>query len=269
MIPLRDNNPTRSFPAVTIALILVNIAVFYLQNVGGPEMNAVFNGTYSFIPYELTHNVDLVGVITQTRDGGLTFHAGQPSVDDPLSRAAMPLGPSPHPLFLTIFTSMFMHGSLMHIIGNMLFLWIFGNNVEDALGKVRFLLFYLACGFAAAIVQTVSGPNTFIPNMGASGAIAGVMGAYIVMWPEARVLTLISLGFFFLLREVRAFWVLGIWIVLQLLTSHLQQGGEATGGVAYFAHIGGFAAGLIGIVMLGGRELGRKQRRFATRRWEA
>ena len=132
-----------------------------------------------------------------------------------MARNDIPYGPSPHPLWLTIFTSMFLHGGLLHIGGNMLYLWIFGNNIEDALGKGRFLLFYLVCGLAASAAQIAIDPNSLIPNVGASGAIAGVLGAYFILYPNARVLSLVPI-FIYFLAEVRAFWVLLLWIVLNV-----------------------------------------------------
>jgi membrane associated rhomboid family serine protease len=147
--------------------------------------------------------------------------------------------PSP---VVTIFTSMFMHGGLFHIAGNMLYLWIFGNNVEDTLGHGRYLIFYLACGVAAAMAQTAVGPGSPIPMVGASGAVSGVLGAYLLLFPHAHVTTLIILGFFFRLVQIPAVIVLGFWIVLQVLNGLGSFG--ASGGVAFFAHIGGFVAGL-------------------------
>lgn len=267
MIPLKDNNPTRTFPFITIALILLNAYVFYAEYSAGDQRVQQITGTYGFVPYKLSHDANPVGLLRQDRRGYLHFHAMDPDSPPPPSGAGVYLGPSPQPIWLTIFTAMFLHGSLMHIAGNMLFLWIFGNNVEDVLGKVRYALFYLACGVAAALAQTAADPNSLIPNIGASGAIAGVMGAYIVMWPEARVLTLIPLCFLFVLREIPAFWVLGIWILYQVLTVYLQQGGQDNGGVAYMAHIGGFATGVILILLLGGRTLGRRSRRYSAGMW--
>jgi membrane associated rhomboid family serine protease len=155
---------------------------------------------------------------------------------------ACPVGPDlPLPV-LTIFTSMFMHGGLVHLAGNMLYLWIFGNNVEDTLGHTRYLVFYLLSGIAAALAQTLVGPSSVVPMVGASGAISGVLGAYLVLFPGARVTTLIILGFFFRLVQIPAMVVLGFWIVLQVLNGLGSFG--SSGGVAFFAHIGGFVAGM-------------------------
>jgi rhomboid family protein len=218
VLPLRDNVPTRTFPVVTVGIIVVNVLV-WLWEVGGTSVETdVIH--YGYYPCKI--------------DG--------PCVDFALNAKI--------PWYENAFTSMFMHGGWEHIIFNMLFLWIFGNNVEDALGRVRFLLWYLAGGLAATVVQTFvtlhfgNAQEASIPNIGASGAIAAVLGAYFVLLPRARVLSVIILGFIFL-REIPAIWFLGIWFVFQL-----WQGGwsvahpEAGGGVAFFAHIGGFAFGM-------------------------
>jgi membrane associated rhomboid family serine protease len=230
VIPLRDNVPTRTFPVVTIALIAVNALVWFWELGGRGVDYHVFKDGY----YPCSIQGPCVQVV-----------AGEPS----------------HHLswWESTFTSMFMHGSWEHIIGNMLFLWIFGNNVEDALGRVRFILWYLAAGIAATALQTFvtlsfgTATDASIPNIGASGAIAGVLGAYFLLLPRARVLTVIFLGLIFL-REIPAIWFLGIWIALQL-----WQGGvglthpDQTGGVAVFAHIGGFAFGLLTVYLVAKR----------------
>ena len=227
MIPLKDNVPTRTTPVVTIGLIVVN-ALVWLWEVSSPgiDYHVVADGYY---PCTVQGPCEAAQVGTHVFSHHLPWYEGA-------------------------LTSMFMHGGWVHIIGNMLFLWIFGNNVEDALGKVRFLLWYVAGGLAATALQTFvtlsfgTVRDASIPNIGASGAIAAVLGAYFVLLPRARVLTAIILGFFFFLREIPAVWFLGIWIALQL-----WQGGfglthpESTGGVAVFAHIGGFAFGLLTI----------------------
>jgi membrane associated rhomboid family serine protease len=150
------------------------------------------------------------------------------------------------PVWETVFTSMFMHGSILHIAGNMLFLWIFGNNVEDSMGRVKFLAFYLLAGVAALALQIAVGPNSTAPTVGASGAIAGVLGGYIVLYPRARVLTLVVIILFFTVIELPALWVLGIWFAEQALfgATNLTNPAGGGGGVAYFAHVGGFAFGL-------------------------
>jgi membrane associated rhomboid family serine protease len=220
VIPIKDNVPTRTFPIVTVGLIAANIAVWIWEFTGTPVEHDVLH--YGFYPCTL----DGPCVAPAT----LVHHL---------------------PWFESVFTAMFMHGSWLHIGGNMLFLWIFGNNVEDAFGRVRFLLWYLTAGLAAAAVQTIvtlvfaSPAGASIPNIGASGAIAGVLGAYFVLLPTASVLTAFIVVFIVFLRELPAVWFLGIWIVFQLWEggfSILQP--QAGGGVAFFAHIGGFAFGL-------------------------
>jgi membrane associated rhomboid family serine protease len=231
VIPLRDNVPTRTFPVVTVGLIVVNAIVWFWELRGrGLSYHVIKDGYY---PCSI-HGPCLVNV------GGERF------VHD-------------LPWWESTFSSMFMHGGWEHIIGNMLFLWIFGNNVEDALGRVRFLLWYLAAGIAATALQTFvtltfgTATDASIPNIGASGAIAGVLGAYFLLLPRARVLTVIFFGLIFL-REIPAIWFLGIWIALQL-----WQGGfglthpDQTGGVAVFAHIGGFAFGLLTVYLVAKR----------------
>jgi membrane associated rhomboid family serine protease len=255
MIPLRDDNPTRTFPIVTILLIAANVVVFLYEKASGP----LFDAQFAMIPYKLvTGQQYLMGILHATNAGNLVF---QPlnSLPQSIGPDDILIAPSPIPPWATIFTAMFMHANLLHIGGNMLFLWIFGNNVEDALGKTKFLIFYLVCGVAAALAQTAIDPHSLVPTLGASGAIAGVLGAYIIMYPDARVLTLFTVGLIFL-REISAFWVLAIWIGLQVVEEVIGFGGMATGGVAYMAHIGGFSAGLIIILLLGGRALGQQQR---------
>ena len=216
MFPLKDDNPSRTAPVVTVALIVLNALVFVYQislQAGGPDgarAAQAFIEEFGLVPCRLT--------------------------------GACRVGPElPLPV-LTIFTSMFMHGGLFHIGGNMLYLWIFGNNVEDTLGHIRYLIFYLLSGIAAALAQTVVGPSSLVPMVGASGAISGVLGAYLVLFPGAHVTTLIILGFFFRVVQIPAMVVLGFWIVLQVLNGLGSFG--ASGGVAFFAHIGGFVAGM-------------------------
>ena len=226
MLPLHDNVPTRRTPVVTIGLIAANFVVWI---------------------WELQH-----------RESTVDHYAYYPcSVQGPC------LGPAAQhhlPAWEGAFSSMFMHASWLHILGNMLFLWIFGNNVEDALGPIRFLLWYLIGGIAAIALQTFvtlhwGGPHdASIPNIGASGAIAAVLGAYFLLLPNAKVLTAIFLGFFFFIQEVPAILFLGIWILLQLWEGglgilHPQQGG----GVAVFAHIGGFAFGILTVYLIAKR----------------
>ena len=232
MLPLRDNVPTRTFPLVTVGIIAVNALVWFWELSGrGVDYHVVKDGYYPCSLHGPCEAIQIGGTVVTHH---LSWWEGT-------------------------FTSMFMHGSWEHIIGNMLFLWIFGNNVEDALGKVRFLLWYLAAGVAATALQTFvtlqfgTVRDASIPNIGASGAIAGVLGAYFLLLPRARVLTVIFFGFIFF-REIGAIWFLGIWIALQL-----WQGGvglthpDQTGGVAVFAHIGGFAFGLLTVFLVAKR----------------
>lgn len=216
MIPLRDENPTRRFPVATAVLIGINVAVFVFQ-LTLPRAGLTLDGFFSragLVPYELANRIDI-----------------------PPSDLV--------PWWATPFTSMFMHGGWLHIVFNMLYLWIFGDNVEHLLGRARFVAFYLVCGLAAAFTQVVVDVGSTTPVIGASGAVAGVLGAYIVRWPRARVTTLVILGIFFPLVELPAWILLGIWFVLQAAEGLLSLGAAA--GVAYFAHIGGFVAGMLGI----------------------
>lgn len=228
MFPLRDDNPTRSAPIITITLIVINVAVFLLQLSIGLNASVFLFG---LIPAELLNQPAQV-----LESAEFTRRALEANFD---------------PAWATIFSSMFMHGSWMHIISNMWFLWIFGNNVEDALGKVRFTLFYLACGVAAALAQAFLGPNSPIPMVGASGALAGVLGAYLVLFPGSRVLVLIT-TLIITTIEVPAWLMLGYWFVLQVLQGVVSFGPKATGGVAYAAHVGGFVAGWLLVRFIGG-----------------
>lgn len=212
MIPLRDNLPTRHAPVVTLLFIGINayafLKLFWLGSYAGQRYLLY----YGLIPCSLTGSCQVAG------------RAFSPEV--------------------TLLTSMFVHAGFFHFAGNMLYLWIFGNNVEDAMGSIRFFVFYLLCGLGAAYAQILIGPESRIPMVGASGAVSGVLGAYLLLFPYARVLTLIPIFFFIQVVEIRAVFVLGFWIVIQLLNGALTFGSES-GGVAWFAHIGGFAAGCI------------------------
>ena len=210
-IPLRDENPTLRFPAVTLLLVALNIAVFVYQVISPQGLNdhVVRMGV---IPYEISHFRSLA-------EG---------------ARLSPPL---------TLFAAMFIHGGILHLAGNMLFLWIFGNNIEDFLGPFRFILFYFLAGLGATFVQVIFSPNSRVPMIGASGAIAGVLGAYLVLYPAARVMTLVFLFFFIRVVAIPAAYVLGFWFFLQILSAGLG------GGVAWFAHIGGFLVG-IGLIRL-------------------
>uniref|UniRef100_A0A831XFH6 Rhomboid family intramembrane serine protease n=1 Tax=Geobacter metallireducens TaxID=28232 RepID=A0A831XFH6_GEOME len=239
MIPLKDYNPTRRFPLVSVAFIVLNIIAFILDRL---------SGHYEPLLIETARGL----VRTRQFVGGL-------SADYALVPAAL----TSHPLLAwpTMFSSMFLHGNWLHIGSNMLYLWIFGNNVEDVLGRVRFIVFYFGCGIAAALAQVASAPGADIPMVGASGAVAGVMGAYLLLFPHARILTLVPIIFFFTFIEVPAFIIIGYWVLIQFLNANWLGGGEMQGGVAYFAHIGGFVAGVLFLWMTGtGRRGGYRGR---------
>jgi membrane associated rhomboid family serine protease len=253
MLPLKDNNPTRSFPIVTIGLIIINVLVYIKQVTVGP----IFDATYSMIPREVSTGQALHGTVSVI--GGQTIYSpGVPLAG--LASNQILILPPPEPTWLTIFTAMFMHAGLLHIGGNMLVLWIFGDNVEDSFGKIRFLFFYFVCGFCAAAAQIAVSPMSLIPTLGASGAIAGIMAAYLVIYPNAKVFSLIFLGFIGFFREISAFWVIGIWIILQIVPGVSSLDSNSLGGVAYFAHIGGFATGIVLALLFGGRALAVTQR---------
>jgi membrane associated rhomboid family serine protease len=225
MIPLRDTIPSRRIAWVTRLLLLTNVATFALELRQGPALEAFI---YRF--------------------GVVPSHWFVSSLSDFLDW--------PH-LFLTFLTSQFLHGGFLHLGSNMLYLWIFADNVEDRLGHARFLLLYLGCGVAAAVAQVLVSPSSSIPMVGASGAIAGVLGAYLLMFPSARITTLVPLGFFWETIELPAFVFLGFWFLLQWVQGLTTIGQVAdVGGVAFWAHIGGFVSGMVGIALL------RPQRRW-------
>ena len=240
MIPIKDNIPTDRFPFVTVALILANVIVYLLSIrhggsvISGPDAQEVVK--YGATPYALTHSGVHCGLVSPTELG-----CGR--------------GVSGLPAWETVFSAMFLHASILHIGGNMLFLWIFGNNVEDSMGPVRFLIFYLVGGVAALALQVAVGPNTVGPTLGASGAIAAVLGGYIVLYPKARVLTLVLIIFFFGVIELPALVMLGVWFAEQAVfgATGLTSPANAGGGVAYFAHVGGFVFGLLAIRLVATR----------------
>lgn len=222
MIPLRDENPLSTTPVVTRALVASCVLVFLWQaSLDAPEFNrAIFS----------------LGVI--------------PAVL--LGYAQLPPEIAMVPPAATVVTSMFLHGGWMHLVGNMLYLWIFGDNVEDRMGPVRFLVFYLVCGAAAVMAQALPTPEARVPMVGASGAISGVLGAYLLLYPRARVLVLVPIGFILKVIRLPAMWVLGLWFAIQLVSSLMAPSGE--GGVAFRAHLGGFVAGLaLALLFLPGR----------------
>jgi membrane associated rhomboid family serine protease len=209
MIPLHDDNPTELKPFLTVTLIVACVLVFLWQlSLGRAGQRAIF----------------ALGVIPAVLLGGKT-----------LAPALALVSPE-----TTIFTSMFLHGGFLHLAGNMLYLWIFGNNVEDAMGHARFIVFYVLCGAAAVFAQALPDPGSEIPMIGASGAISGVLGAYLLLYPHARVLVGIPIGFVMHTTSLKAGWVLGFWFLLQLINSMVAAGP----GVAWYAHLGGFLAGL-------------------------
>jgi membrane associated rhomboid family serine protease len=232
VIPLGDERTGRAgTPYVLFGLIAVNALVWLLQLSLGDH----FTNGYATVPFEITHGQDLVG--------SQTISVGGQSI-------TIPEAPGPTPIYLTLLTAMFMHGGWMHILGNMVYLWIFGDQIESLLGHGRFLAFYLTCGLAASVAQILYGPDSVVPSLGASGAIAGVLGAYLVKFPRNRVRVLMMRGG---ITELPAMVVLGLWIVLQLVSQVGTPAGEATG-VAYMAHIGGFIAGLALVFLLGRRQ---------------
>ncbi len=213
MFPLRDNIPARRFPAVNLWLIVVNILCFAYQFKLGPGSDH-FILAWGFVPARFM------------------YQQAENLFD--LSR------------FLPVFSSMFLHGGIVHLVSNMWMLWIFGDNVEDIMGHGRYLGFYLLCGVASVFAQTLAGPGSPAPMVGASGAISGVLGAYFLTYPRAKILTLVPIFILFYLVDIPAFFFLGFWFVLQFVQGyfHLLNGGAIHGGVAWWAHVGGFAAGL-------------------------
>ena len=206
MLPFHDENPTRNFPLFTIGLIALNTLIYFWE-MSHPVVQASLIYEYGMIPYDVIH--------------------------------------SPIQTYPTVFSAMFLHAGLGHLLGNMLYLWVFGNNIEDTLGKLFFILFYLLCGMIAALSHVAADMNSEIPMVGASGAISGILGAYVVLFPRAKVKTLIFLGFLITIIRIPAAYLLLFWIGLQIF-NNMMAGGE--GGVAWLAHIGGFFAGMILIV---------------------
>jgi rhomboid family protein len=235
LIPLKDDIPTRRTPVITIALIVINVLVYFAFEQGVINLGDVGNERvveYGAIPVEITHP-------------GTECAADQSQSVITCSKDAV--GKAQAVWWLTIFTAMFMHGSLLHLGGNMLFLWIFGNNIEDSMNRLAFVAFYLLGGLAALALQVVADPNSAVPTVGASGAIAGVLGAYARLYPRARVVTLVFIVIIFTVVTLPALLVLGVWFLLQLLPAFAEPVTSSGGGVAYFAHIGGFVFGLLAI----------------------
>jgi membrane associated rhomboid family serine protease len=244
VIPIKDNLPTDRFPIVTLGLVIANFVVYILairhggSFISGPTAPEELK--YGAIPYALTHYGKHCGFVVS----GAVKCQGQ--------RGVVGTPPNTIPTWETVFTAMFMHASIIHIGGNMLFLWIFGNNVEDAMGRVKYLLFYIAGGLCALALQVAIGPDSTAPTLGASGAIAAVLGGYILLYPRARVLALVIIIFFFTVIELPAWVMLGVWFAEQAAfgAANLTDPTGGGGGVAYFAHVGGFAFGLLTIRLL-------------------
>ena len=227
MFPYRDDNPTVLMPIVTVALIGMNALAWLVLQGGG------------FSEAALVRSVCNLGLVP-----GELLGTAEPGT-------AVPLSPEwvcvvdPEPSYITLLTSMFLHGGWWHLILNMLFLWVFGNNIEDAMGHARFIVFYLVCGVAAAAAQMIVNPASPIPMVGASGAVSGVLGGYLLLYPTVRVHILVLLGFYVTTISLPAYVMLGYWVLLQVLGGIPALAGVEAGGVAFWAHIGGFAAGLI------------------------
>jgi membrane associated rhomboid family serine protease len=243
VIPIKDNIHTDRFPFVTVGLIIANFVAYILavrhggSFISGPDLQTVVH--YGAIPWALSHNLGEHCRLVQAGAIACSPHSL----------------PNSLPAWQTAFTAMFMHASIIHIGGNMVFLWIFGNNVEDALGHVKYLAFYIVGGLAALALQVAVAPNSDAPTIGASGAIAAVLGGYILLYPRARVLTLVIIIFFVTVIELPALVMLGVWFAQQAVFGAvgLTTPTGSSGGVAYFAHVGGFAFGLLTIKMLARR----------------
>jgi membrane associated rhomboid family serine protease len=247
VVPLRDDNPTSTTPVVVYALIALNIAIFFYEFSLGEGALQQFINTWAMVPAELSCSLPSDSLSSVS------------ALSCPAPIGSMPAQGE----WLTLFSSQFLHASLLHLGGNMLYLWIFGNNVEDRLGAVKFLIFYLACGALAALSQWVIEPGSAVPTLGASGAIAGVMGAYIIRFPRAKIMTFIVI----FVVPVPAYLFLGWWFVQQSLSSYASLGMTAdtgAGGVAYWAHAGGFVFGMILGPLLG---LFSQRRDYDDRGW--
>ena len=280
MIPLKDNLPTSRLAVVTIALIAINVVVFIWQltfpsseKLDEANLSAIDQSSleYGAIPYRITHPGEdpgcAVGAVgppdpsTGTSPAGVVCQ-GLPEYEQAEERSREGQAPPPIPIdqapwWVTLFTSMFMHGGLLHIAGNMLFLWVFGNNIEDSMGRGRFLAFYLMAGLVAVYSQAALDVDSTVPTIGASGAVAGVLGAYALLHPKARVLTLIFIIFFVTVVEIPALVLLIIWFLLQFLPAVGQVATPEIGGgegIAYFAHVGGFLFGLAAIRLFARRD---------------
>ncbi|MEO2065122.1 MAG: rhomboid family intramembrane serine protease [Desulfurobacteriaceae bacterium] len=214
MIPIKDINPSRTTPVVTILIIIVCFFIFLYEVILPPDLREIFISMFAVIPYEITHGVDV---------------------------------PPPDPLtpYGNLVSYQYLHGSWMHILGNMLFLWVFGDNVEDKLGKLKYLIFYTVCGIVAALIQVLVYPNSNIPLIGASGAISGVLGAYAVLFPRAQIITLVFIFFLVDMVAVPAAVWIAAWFTIQFISAMVSATHLSMGGVAWFVHIGGFIAGVL------------------------
>lgn len=233
MIPLKDENPTQRVPYVLYAIVALNVVIFLYNGTLRADFLNPLAG-YMLVPREVVTGVD-IGVRTVI------------------------------PLWMTIFTSMFMHANILHIGGNMLYLWIFGNNIEDVLGHFKFLMFYLLSGVGAAVLHIITAPMSIVPTVGASGAIAGVLGAYFYLFPRARIISLVFFFYYVELVALPASLVLGLWIAIQVVSSLIAP--SEGGGIAYTAHVGGFLTGLLLIIVFGGKRLLRRRQSFYHRRY--
>ena len=237
LFPISDDDnalSSRGRAYVTLALVVLNVLVYFVL-----QQSDAFTYGYSVVPYELTTGQDLVGMESVTVTDNITGEVQQVEI---------PQAPGPFPIWLTVLTAMFMHGGIGHLLGNMLYLWIFGDNVEHRFGHLPFLGLYLACGFVATWAQVLADPSSIIPNLGASGAISGILGAYLVLFPRNRVRVVLLV----FVIQVPALVVLGLWIVTQLLNGWgaTMASEETVGGVAYLAHIGGFFTGVVLALLL-------------------
>ena len=269
MLPLKDNIPTLRFPILTVLLIVLNVVVFgweftLSQDQGSASGQAGRLGASEYdvelielgaIPYRITHPGDDCGLSALQRQADIVCQGTSDYRQAQDAGALVDLNEAPW--WVTVFTSMFLHGGILHLAGNMLFLWVFGNNIEDSVGRVVFIPFYLLAGIVAVYAQAFLDTSATVPTVGASGAVAGVLGAYALLHPRARVLTLVFIIFFVTLVEIPAMIMLGIWFILQFLPAVGQLAtpdvSGNTGGVAYFAHVGGFIVGLALIKLLARR----------------
>ncbi len=225
MIPVKDDNPTSRFPFITILILLINVAVFVYQWTLGSDVHA-FMVRFGAVPWEIVH---------------FREYSGFPSAYQ-----------SELPSIFTIISAMFIHGGILHLLGNMIYLWVFGDNIESVLGYGRFLIFYLICGSVAALTHVVLHADSFVPMVGASGAISGILGAYLVRFPRTRVHVLIFLFIFIRIVRVPSIVLLGFWFIMQVFSGFVGEGVQS--GVAWFAHIGGFIAGMLLIVFFPNKE---------------